>query len=92
MFADARDASRTEPDGIIRMNPRTTLSKARDAAAESRPSALVVALPQALTRRVRREAMPDEAPLGRILLFTGVRYERMAEVVPEPAIPQRKRS
>ncbi|CAO4175082.1 Transposase [Methylorubrum populi] len=38
-------------------------------------------------RRFRREA--DEAPRGQILLFTGVRYERLPEAAP---VPQRRRS
>jgi hypothetical protein len=74
------------------MNPRIDFSKVRDTAAEPRPSALIVALPQGAARRFRREAASDAERHGQILLFTGVRYERMAEVLPEPAIPQRKRS
>jgi hypothetical protein len=41
------------------------------------------------TRRFRREA--DDAPLGQILLFTGVRYERMPEAEALP-VPRRRRS
>ncbi|GEO98021.1 hypothetical protein [Methylobacterium haplocladii] len=74
------------------MNPRTTLSKSRDTAAEPRPSALVVAMPQTAGRRFRREAPSEAASHGQILLFTGVRYERMPDMQAEPAIPQRKRS
>ncbi|GAA0252835.1 hypothetical protein LNAOJCKE_2892 [Methylorubrum aminovorans] len=40
-------------------------------------------------RRFRREA--DDAPRGQILLFTGVRYERMPEVEVLP-VPRRRRS
>lgn len=74
------------------MNPRNTLSKSRDSTAEPKPSALVLAMPSTAGRRFRREAPADAAPLGQILLFTGVRYERMPDVQVEPAVPQRKRS
>ncbi|MFD1301849.1 hypothetical protein [Methylobacterium marchantiae] len=56
-----------------------------------RPSASVVAFRQPAARRFRRDAEDDGALRGEILLFTGVRYERM----PEPAAPaprQRRRS
>ncbi len=40
-------------------------------------------------RRFRRET--DDAPRGQILLFTGVRYERLPEVE-APPVPKRRRS
>ena len=55
------------------------------------PTASVVAFRQASVRRFRRDDENDGATRGEILLFTGVRYERM----PEPAMPaplQRRRS
>lgn len=73
------------------MTPSTT----RDGATEARPTATVVPLSRAGGRRFRREAEAAE-PRGQILLFTGVRYERMpesdAEPDAEPTIPQRRRS
>ncbi|CAA2101378.1 hypothetical protein MBUL_01146 [Methylobacterium bullatum] len=55
------------------------------------PAASVVAFRQGSGRRFRRDDENDRATRGEILLFTGVRYERM----PEPAMPaplQRRRS
>lgn len=74
------------------MNPRKTLPMTREKAALSQPSAMVIAMPQAAARRFRRDTAHDAEPLGQILLFTGVRYERMPDIQPEPAIRQRKRS
>jgi aspartate/methionine/tyrosine aminotransferase len=57
----------------------------------SLPMTGVVAFRQATGRRFRRDDETDGTPRGEILLFTGVRYERM----PEPAMPaprQRRRS
>ncbi len=49
----------------------------------------VIPFSAATTRRFRREA--DDASRGQILLFTGVRYERMPEADALPA-PRRRRS
>ncbi|ACK81817.1 hypothetical protein [Methylorubrum extorquens] len=49
----------------------------------------VVPFAPATTRRFRREA--DDAPRGQILLFMGVRYERMPEAEALP-VPRRRRS
>ncbi len=40
--------------------------------------------------RPARPALPDDAPRGEILLFTGVRYERQVEPSPEPVSPGRR--
>lgn len=48
------------------------------------PTASVVAF-QPATRRFRREARMDETARGEILLFTGVRYERLSEA-PSPRL------
>ncbi|WP_147044835.1 hypothetical protein [Methylobacterium gnaphalii] len=71
------------------MNSRSTLHTGRPA--ELRPSATVIALSQPATRRFRRDPS-DAEPMGRILFFTGVRYERMPDVQEEPTVRQRKRS
>jgi hypothetical protein len=55
----------------------------------SRGPAAVVPFPKAPTRRIRRE--DGDAPRGQILLFTGVRYERLPDA-DAPAVPQRRRS
>lgn len=55
------------------------------------PTASVVAFRQASGRRFRRDDENDDAPRGEILLFTGVRYERMPEP-PMPAPRQRRHS
>ncbi|MDV2985803.1 UNVERIFIED_CONTAM: hypothetical protein Q9R58_15945 [Methylobacteriaceae bacterium AG10] len=49
-------------------------------------TAAIVPFVPATTRRFRREA--DDAPRGQILLFTGVRYERMPDA---EALPVRRR-
>lgn len=49
--------------------------------APERPTATVVTFPQGQARRFRRAADADASPRGSILLFTGIRYERMAEPV-----------
>ncbi|WP_233383785.1 hypothetical protein [Methylobacterium sp. C25] len=71
------------------MTSRNTLSKSREA--EHRPSATVIALSSSATRRFRRDPS-DAEPMGQILLFTGVRYERMPEVEEVRPVRQRKRS
>lgn len=57
-----------------------------------RPTATVVTFPGTGARRFRRF---DEAPRGTILLFTGIRYERMPEttapVGPETPAPRLRR-
>jgi hypothetical protein len=45
---------------------------------------LIVAFPDPASRP-RRPLAPEE-PRGRILLFTGVRYERMDDSGPQPAL------
>lgn len=69
------------------MTASTNLLPARSA---RRPQGNVVAFSAASPRRFRREASASDGPLGQILLFTGVRYERMAEET--DLAPQRKRS
>ena len=69
-----------------------TFSPARSAKPTRRErcaTASVVPFVPVTTRRFRREA--DDAPLGQILLFTGVRYERMPEAEALP-VPRRRRS
>ena len=53
------------------------------------PTGSVVPFAPAMARRFRREA--DDAPRGQILLFTGVRYERMPDAETLP-VPRRRRS
>lgn len=62
----------------------------RPARGERRPLGNVVAFSAAGPRRFRREASAADGPLGQILLFTGVRYERMPDEA--DLAPQRKRS
>ncbi len=57
--------------------------------ASERPTATVVTFPQGQTRRFRRPAEADASPQGSILLFTGIRYERMAE--PAASAPRLRR-
>lgn len=72
------------------MTPSTkTPSKRPSTFLRERPSAAVVPFPKAAPRRLRRE--DDDAPRGQILLFTGVRYERLPDA-DAPAVPQRRRS
>lgn len=54
-----------------------------------RAPAAVIPFRAAATRRLRRD--DDDAPRGQILLFTGVRYERLPDT-DAPAVPQRRRS
>ncbi|MBD8907238.1 hypothetical protein MZTS_11020 [Methylorubrum zatmanii] len=61
---------------------RTALSQR-----ERNPTGCVIPFVAGTGRRFRREA--DDAPRGQILLFTGVRYERLPEAAP---VPQRRRS
>lgn len=53
------------------------------------PTGSVVPFAPVMTRRFRRER--DDAPRGQILLFTGVRYERMPDAEALP-VPRRRRS
>lgn len=57
--------------------------------ASERPTATVVTLPQSAARRFRRPSDEDAATRGAILLFTGIRYERMAE--PDASAPRLRR-
>lgn len=57
--------------------------------APERPTATVVTFPQGHPRRFRRSADAEPAARGAILLFTGIRYERMAE--PERPAPRLRR-
>lgn len=52
-------------------------------------SAQVVQLPKSGTRRFRRD---EDGTRGQILLFTGVRYERIVDADDAQASPQRKLS
>lgn len=69
------------------MTASTNLLPARSA---RRPQGNVVAFSATSPRRFRREASTSDGPLGQILLFTGVRYERMSEE--SGHVPQRKHS
>ena len=69
------------------MTPSTNFFLARG---KCRLQCNVVAFSAASPRRFRREASASDGPLGQILLFTGVRYERMSEDA--DLTPQRKRS
>lgn len=55
---------------------------------ERKPAGAVVPFRLGSARRFRRE---DDAPRGQILLFTGVRYERLPDADASP-VPQRRRS
>jgi hypothetical protein len=52
-------------------------------------SSRIVAFPGSAPRRFRREVEPD-AERGQILLFTGVRYERMPEAETSPTRRRRR--
>jgi len=52
----------------------------------TRSMGAVLAFPEAADRPVRAPLSLDE-PRGEILLFTGVRYERIPERGPEPSRP-----
>ena len=65
-----------------------TPSIQRPSTAGRERSAAVIPFAAAATRRPRRE---DDAPRGQILLFPGVRYERLPDA-DAPAVPQRRRS
>ena len=54
-----------------------------------RGSGTVVPFP---TERREREALREDEPRGEILLFLGVRYERMPEPEAPPAPRRRRRS
>ena len=69
--------------------PATTPSERPAAFGRERAPAAVVPFRAGATRRLRRE--DDDAPRGQILLFTGVRYERLPDA-DAPAVPQRRRS
>ena len=70
------------------MNRSTTTS----ALGGDRPQAAVIPFSRTAPRRFRRDTPEADAPRGRILLFMGVRYERMPETQAEAPVPQRKRS
>lgn len=72
------------------MTPSTTPSTQRPSpfTRERSLAGCVVPFRTAPARRLRREA--DDGPRGQILLFTGVRYERLPDA-DAPAIPQRRR-
>lgn len=65
------------------------LSTKRNVQSDTNRTATIVSLPVSAPRRFKRE---DDTPRGQILLFTGVRYERIDEVEDEAAAPQRKLS
>lgn len=56
--------------------------------AAERPTATVVTFPQGRAPRFRRAA-EDASPEGRILLFTGIRYERMEPAERAPRLRRR---
>ena len=60
------------------------LDRSPDTGGPPRPTATVVTFPAAGRRRFRRtdDTAPD--PRGAILLFTGIRYERMVDDLAEP--------
>ncbi|MEH3117998.1 MAG: hypothetical protein PGN25_10500 [Methylorubrum populi] len=66
-----------------------SLERAAPAHREGGPAGSVVPFVTGAPRRFRRGA--DDAPRGRILLFTGVRYERLPEAETAP-VPKRCRS
>ena len=55
-----------------------------------RLEAEVIPFPRPAPRRFRRETAECGDGLGRILLFTGVRYERMPEPAPREAAPRKR--
>jgi len=48
---------------------------------QNRPAGVIIAFPDASARRLRAP-LAEGGPRGEILLFTGVRYERMDSVDP----------
>ena len=70
------------------MNRSTTLT---DTGGQRPPMDRVVPFSVTQPRRFRRPFAEGEA-LGRILLFTGVRYERIADDDLTPGLPKRRRS
>ncbi len=54
--------------------------------ASSRPTGTLIPFPDS-SARPQRPALSADDPRGEILLFTGIRYERLAEPSPEPADP-----
>ncbi|MCJ2081644.1 hypothetical protein [Methylobacterium sp. J-090] len=65
------------------------LDRSPDTGGPERPTATVVTFPAEGRRRFRRTDDTVRDPRGAILLFTGIRYERMAE--PEkPAEPDKR--
>lgn len=75
------------------MNFSTTRHIATGFANDLTPTAQVVPFVRTGARRSRREAIAPERR-GQILLFTGVRYERMPEATVQPGsvTPRRRRS
>jgi hypothetical protein len=76
--------------GIATAGERRLLVKERTMGDVSRrPTHNVITFPPAEARPPRR-VLAGEAPRGEILLFMGVRYERVAEPSPEPRRPGRR--
>ncbi len=70
------------------MSPSTT----RFAAEGKRKAAQVIPFPPETARRTRRTISDAGEALGQILLYTGIRYERMVDPAPEAAASQRRHS
>ncbi|MCJ2029012.1 hypothetical protein MKK50_06265 [Methylobacterium sp. J-043] len=70
-------------------SPSPSAHAAKPGHRQSVATGSVVPFAPATTRRFRREA--DDTPRGQILLFMGVRYERMPEAEALP-VPRRRRS
>lgn len=73
------------------MTLSTNLGVIRDRAIDGRPSAMIIPMRPVEARRFRR--YDDDGSRGQILLYTGVRYERMAEpeIAPAPTLPAPKK-
>ena len=63
-----------------------------DRASDRRPPDTIIPFSRTAPRRFRRGDIDADGPRGQILLFTGVRYERLPDPVTAPAAPKRKRS
>jgi hypothetical protein len=78
--------------GSHAMNPDRSAFGAGGSPSTERPAGAVVAFPGPGPRRFRRGDVASDEARGEILLFTGVRYERMPDPVTVPGSLRRRRS
>lgn len=71
------------------MNAERSLFEAAAGTPREGLTGRIVAFPGSAPRRFRREAAESDAARGQILLFTGVRYERMPD--PDTGVDRRRR-